>query len=196
MLDWAACRGVAQSGSAPVWGTGGRRFKSGRPDHSFPHGPTAARLHASWVPSQPGMGLLDVDLDARCVGSVDGEGDRLPDEHLALDQIEGDGLDAGELGTVRLMVSPRSLGWATTLNRCVPSMVSRLRPYDPFRPGAGQPCRCDGAGGQRSAHEALRACIGRPAAKRGVRRGRGCERERGGEASGPLPAAPPPGTRP
>ena len=25
-------RGVAQSGSAPVWGTGGRRFKSGRPD--------------------------------------------------------------------------------------------------------------------------------------------------------------------
>ena len=26
-------RGVAQSGSAPVWGTGGRRFKSGRPDH-------------------------------------------------------------------------------------------------------------------------------------------------------------------
>ena len=28
-------RGVAQSGSAPVWGTGGRRFKSGRPDHTF-----------------------------------------------------------------------------------------------------------------------------------------------------------------
>ena len=27
-------RGVAQSGSAPVWGTGGRRFKSGRPDQS------------------------------------------------------------------------------------------------------------------------------------------------------------------
>ncbi len=23
---------MAQSGSAPVWGTGGRRFKSGRPD--------------------------------------------------------------------------------------------------------------------------------------------------------------------
>ena len=33
MLDCCPCRGVAQSGSAPVWGTGGRRFKSGRPDH-------------------------------------------------------------------------------------------------------------------------------------------------------------------
>ncbi len=26
-------RGVAQPGSAPVWGTGGRRFESSRPDH-------------------------------------------------------------------------------------------------------------------------------------------------------------------
>ncbi len=26
-------RGVAQSGSALVWGTSGRRFKSGLPDH-------------------------------------------------------------------------------------------------------------------------------------------------------------------
>ena len=32
VLDSRARRGVAQSGSAPVWGTGGRRFKSGRPD--------------------------------------------------------------------------------------------------------------------------------------------------------------------
>src|SRR6266550_2044568 len=32
VLDLATSRGVAQSGSAPVWGTGGRRFKSGRPD--------------------------------------------------------------------------------------------------------------------------------------------------------------------
>src|SRR3954453_14247238 len=31
-VDWLPRRGVAQSGSAPVWGTGGRRFKSGRPD--------------------------------------------------------------------------------------------------------------------------------------------------------------------
>ena len=28
-------RDVAQSGSAPHWGCGGRRFKSGHPDHSF-----------------------------------------------------------------------------------------------------------------------------------------------------------------
>ena len=27
-------RGIAQPGSAPVWGTGGRRFKSGYPDHN------------------------------------------------------------------------------------------------------------------------------------------------------------------
>ena len=26
-------RGVAQPGSAPEWGSGGRRFKSGHPDH-------------------------------------------------------------------------------------------------------------------------------------------------------------------
>ncbi len=26
-------RGVAQTGSAPAWGAGGRRFKSSRPDH-------------------------------------------------------------------------------------------------------------------------------------------------------------------
>ena len=26
-------RDVAQPGSAPAWGVGGRRFKSGRPDH-------------------------------------------------------------------------------------------------------------------------------------------------------------------
>ncbi len=29
-------RGVAQPGSAPVWGTGGRRFKSSLPDHDPP----------------------------------------------------------------------------------------------------------------------------------------------------------------
>ena len=28
-------RGVAQPGSAPAWGAGGRRFKSSRPDHIF-----------------------------------------------------------------------------------------------------------------------------------------------------------------
>ncbi len=36
LLNSPLRRGVAQSGSAPVWGTGGRRFKSGRPDqHSL-----------------------------------------------------------------------------------------------------------------------------------------------------------------
>ena len=33
VLDFDPCRGVAQSGSAPVWGTGGRGFESRRPDH-------------------------------------------------------------------------------------------------------------------------------------------------------------------
>ena len=28
-------RGVAQPGSAPQWGCGGRRFESSRPDHLF-----------------------------------------------------------------------------------------------------------------------------------------------------------------
>ena len=28
-----SCRDVAQTGSAPEWGSGGRRFKSSRPDH-------------------------------------------------------------------------------------------------------------------------------------------------------------------
>ena len=28
-----AARGVAQPGSAPEWGSGGRRFESGHPDH-------------------------------------------------------------------------------------------------------------------------------------------------------------------
>ena len=27
------CRGVAQPGSAPAWGAGGRKFESSRPDH-------------------------------------------------------------------------------------------------------------------------------------------------------------------
>ena len=33
----AACRGVAQPGSAPEWGSGGRAFESLRPDHSPEH---------------------------------------------------------------------------------------------------------------------------------------------------------------
>jgi 1,4-dihydroxy-2-naphthoyl-CoA hydrolase len=33
IYDYRTRRGVAQLGSAPVWGAGGRRFKSYRPDH-------------------------------------------------------------------------------------------------------------------------------------------------------------------
>jgi hypothetical protein len=31
----SSCRDVAQTGSAPEWGSGGRRFKSSRPDHEL-----------------------------------------------------------------------------------------------------------------------------------------------------------------
>tara|TARA_B110000503_G_scaffold70279_1_gene109386 strand:+ start:36 stop:239 length:204 start_codon:yes stop_codon:yes gene_type:complete len=34
-LHQEPCRGVAQLGSAPAWGAGGRRFKSCRPDQLF-----------------------------------------------------------------------------------------------------------------------------------------------------------------
>ena len=44
-------RGVAQPGSAPPWGGGGRRFKSSRPDHSSsPYMPSLARLVFSILP--------------------------------------------------------------------------------------------------------------------------------------------------
>ena len=35
MIHTKFCRGVAQSGSAPGLGPGGRRFESSRPDHLF-----------------------------------------------------------------------------------------------------------------------------------------------------------------
>src|SRR5437762_3458791 len=34
MIEFSALRGVAQPGSAPALGAGGRRFKSSHPDHS------------------------------------------------------------------------------------------------------------------------------------------------------------------
>jgi hypothetical protein len=34
LVAWSAYRGVAQLGSAPVWGAGGRWFESSRPDQS------------------------------------------------------------------------------------------------------------------------------------------------------------------
>ena len=55
-------RGVAQSGSAPVWGTGGRRFKSGRPDQ-FPRSNehseagVCPRLVATMVATDAGNGV-------------------------------------------------------------------------------------------------------------------------------------------
>ena len=37
-LHQGSYRGVAQLGSAPAWGAGGRRFKSCRPDQLNPYG--------------------------------------------------------------------------------------------------------------------------------------------------------------
>ena len=45
-LGHSACRGVAQPGSAFVWGTKGRRFKSGHSDHSPPTRKQRERLSA------------------------------------------------------------------------------------------------------------------------------------------------------
>jgi hypothetical protein len=50
VLDCGPRRGVAQSGSAPVWGTGGRRFKSGRPDQNLRIKPA---FHGEVVPITP-----------------------------------------------------------------------------------------------------------------------------------------------
>ena len=35
VLNWMICRGVAQPGSAPALGAGGRAFKSPRPDQTL-----------------------------------------------------------------------------------------------------------------------------------------------------------------
>ena len=52
LLDWPLRRGVAQPGSAPVWGTGGRGFKSRRPDQ-FPLriGPDTRSARPFWASS-------------------------------------------------------------------------------------------------------------------------------------------------
>ena len=47
-----ASRAVAQLGSAPVWGTGGRRFKSCLPDHTRPHSVTVCGFYFSGKPSE------------------------------------------------------------------------------------------------------------------------------------------------
>jgi hypothetical protein len=60
VLDSVPRRGVAQSGSAPVWGTGGRRFKSGRPDQLSCRKPAQV---AGFVVSRLG----DRDGEAACL---------------------------------------------------------------------------------------------------------------------------------
>src|SRR5208337_4208141 len=53
------CRGVAQSGSAPAWGAGGRVFESHRPDH-FHQRRAAAQSGPAVSPAavRPPMGRL------------------------------------------------------------------------------------------------------------------------------------------
>src|SRR5258705_13509050 len=53
-------RGVAQPGSAPAWGAGGRRFKSSRPDHF----PSVGRLWTIARPQEPCLrsySFLEID---------------------------------------------------------------------------------------------------------------------------------------
>jgi hypothetical protein len=64
IADWI--RGVAQSGSAPHWGCGGRRFKSCRPDQIFIIVTRLCRrkyvLETPWLPKQldgNALSLLD-----------------------------------------------------------------------------------------------------------------------------------------
>ena len=74
-------RGVAQSGSAPVWGTGGRRFKSGRPDQTF-----VARKGPGGFPSRPGpdRGLTAILTGFRLSGDrVFGGGSRGPTQRVS-----------------------------------------------------------------------------------------------------------------
>ena len=51
-LDSAQVRGVAQSGSAPVLGTGGRKFESCRPDHFI------KRINQHWHGDPVRFGLI------------------------------------------------------------------------------------------------------------------------------------------
>src|SRR5690606_12278599 len=54
------CRGVAQPGSAPAWGAGGRRFKSSRPDQFV------VCLGKNWP--RPGfLRYWGEDLNLRCL---------------------------------------------------------------------------------------------------------------------------------
>ena len=83
-------RGVAQAGSAPDWGSGGRRFKSGPPRPAsksvtcWPHRTDPIKRHPKWSTSGPqraaiGRGLRRVDprLAPRCT-------DYTPARHLTV----------------------------------------------------------------------------------------------------------------
>ena len=47
-----ASRGVAQPGSAPEWGSGGRRFKSVHPEANFGYLPASLAVFADILPKQ------------------------------------------------------------------------------------------------------------------------------------------------
>ena len=59
------CRGVAQSGSAPVLGTGGREFESRRPDHFVALAPIKALKAAflqQYAPAKSSVFLILAEL--------------------------------------------------------------------------------------------------------------------------------------
>ena len=60
-------RGVAQSGSAPVLGTGGREFESRRPDHLL----LRERINLPLLRHSPGTPHDSVDMSADCRALLD-----------------------------------------------------------------------------------------------------------------------------
>ena len=67
LVSSASDRGVAQSGSAPHWGCGGRRFKSCRPDHFFLEGKPFTAIHR---PDFLGFDLCFVEPDIFVSGRI------------------------------------------------------------------------------------------------------------------------------
>ena len=60
------CRGVAQSGSAPVLGTGGREFESRRPDHRN-IGCTISKQDNLWKLTSLNIGLMPIFAVYSCL---------------------------------------------------------------------------------------------------------------------------------
>jgi two-component system, response regulator PdtaR len=74
MRPW---RGVAQSGSAPVWGTGGRRFESSRPDQSPRKYKLSLTSPGSFVTIvDRGNSAVESALNQTATGSTDNGGPR------------------------------------------------------------------------------------------------------------------------